>query len=476
MDLLFVLLRGLRLLLDLLVLVLDVNFFLVSSLVSALLWLLAAACSLPAAAAAGLLACWDGLLLWLASLARAASCLVMSGLQVLGGLLRGCCCGLEGLKVAGHLLSHLGLRGRELLQRGLCGLLGCGQALARQLCEGLAIGTSLLAYLVNSLVNICLLGTQNLFTLLAALWDSLTGPFLRVTDLLAAFLAHVSSGAIAVSILLWSPCQLAFELLATTAGLFINIFFVNIYGLALLLLIIAVSTFVFNPGLLWTLTGYVLGYFNTLPSYHRLQRDVWRLYQMAVLTLGMAMTSQAWRRLVDWSLQVTNWSRGGRMMNRESNQRGAAVPTLRPVAPGRLMVAGGVGQLPAEHEDQPDAVQVPQARPALSRSSVAGQRLQPPREEPSTSWGKALGRQQLNAAAGDGEGAPDNDPWMLLKEQEERKKCVICQDQTKTVLLLPCRHLCLCQECTEVLLQQAIYQRNCPLCRQMILQTLNVYL
>ncbi|KFW71011.1 RING finger protein 26, partial [Pygoscelis adeliae] len=333
-----------------------------------------------------------------------------------------------------HLLSHLALRGKELLHRGLCGLLGCGQALARQGCEGLAIGTSLLAYLVNSLVNVCLIGTQNLFTLLAALWDSVAGPFLRVTDLLAAFLAHVSSGAIAVSILLWSPCQLAFELLASVAELFVSIFFVNIYGLVLLLLIIVVSAFVFNPGLLWTLTGYVLGYFNTLPSYHRLQRDVWRLYQVAVLTLGMAMTSQAWRRLVDWSLQVTNWSQGGRTTNREST------------------------------------------RPALSRSAVAGQRLQPSREEPSTSWGKALRRQQLNAAAGDGEGTPDNDPWVLLKEQEERKKCVICQDQTKTVLLLPCRHLCLCQECTEVLLQQAIYQRNCPLCRQMILQTLNVYL
>ncbi|XP_009992914.1 PREDICTED: RING finger protein 26 [Chaetura pelagica] len=358
-------------------------------------------------------------------------------------------------------------QGEEGAPQGSAALLGM-----LELSEGLAIGASLLAYLVNSLVNMCLLGAQNLLTLLAALWDSLVGPVLRVTDLLAALLAHVSSGAIALSILLWSPCQLLLRLLATGAELFVNVFFVNIYGLALLLFLVVVSAFVFNPGLLWTLTGYVLGYLNTLPSYHRLQRDIWRLYQLAILTLGMAMTSQAWRRLVDWSLQVTNWSRGGRTTNRESNQRGAAVPTLRPVAPGRLAVAG-MGQLPALQEDQPEAVQVPQARPALSRSS---ERLQPPREEPGTSWGKAVRRQQLNAAMGDGEGSPDNDPWMLLKEQEERKKCVICQDQTKTVLLLPCRHLCLCQECTEVLLQQAIYQRNCPLCRQVILQTLNVYL
>ncbi|KAM6400353.1 E3 ubiquitin-protein ligase RNF26 [Rhynochetos jubatus] len=475
MDLLFLLLRALRMAMDLLVLVLDVNFFLVSSLVSALFWLFAAAWNLPAAATAGAVTCWDGLLLSLVTLARAVCSLALGGLQGLAGLLRGCFCGLEGLKVAGHLLSHLALRGKELLHRGLSGLLGCGQAMARQLCECLAIGTSLLAYLVNSLINVCLIGTQNLFTLVAALWDSVAGPFLRVADLLAAFLAHVSSSAIAVSILLWSPCQLAFQLLASVTELFINIFFVNIYGLGLLLLIIVVSAFVFNPRLLWTLTGCVLDYFNTLPSYRRLQRDLWRLYQVAVLTLGMAMTSQAWRRLVDWSLQVTNWSRGGTTMNQESNQRGAAAPAFRPVAPGRLVLAG-VGQLPAEHEDQPDSEQVPQARPALSRSATAGQRLQPPRDEPSTSWAKAPRRQRLNAAAGDGEGAPDNDPWVLLKEQEERKKCVICQDQTKTVLLLPCRHLCLCQECTEVLLQQAIYQRNCPLCRQMILQTLNVYL
>ncbi|NWI61595.1 RNF26 ligase, partial [Calyptomena viridis] len=365
-----------------------------------------------------------------------------------------------------HLLWHSVLRGREL-----------GQALGRQACEALAIGTSLLMYLANSLVNVCLLGTQNLFTLLAALWDSLATPVLRVAELLAAFLAHVSSGAIAVSILLWSPCQLAFELLCSAAELFVSVFFVNVYGLGLLLLIVAVSAVVLNPGLLWTLTGYVLGYFHTLPTLQRLRRDVWRLYQVAVLSVGMAVTSQPWRRLVDWvlqvtdwSVQVTNWSRGGRMMNQGSDQRGA-VAAPRPPAPRRV----ASGRLLDEDEDQLDVGQVPQPRPALSRAA-AGQRPQAPRERPGTSWGKAPRKQQLNLTAEDAEGTPDNDPWVLLKEQEERKKCVICQDQTKTVLLLPCRHLCLCQECTETLLQQAIYQRNCPLCRQMILQTLNVYL
>ncbi|NWH41074.1 RNF26 ligase, partial [Chloropsis hardwickii] len=452
MDVLFALLRGLRLLLDLLLLVLDLNFFLVSSLVSALLWLLAAASSLPAAAAAAAVACWDALV-----------------------LVRGCCGAMEGMRAAGHLLSHLAshlaLRGRELAQRGLGAVLGCGQALVRQLCEALAIGTSLLMYLVNSLVNVCLIGTQNLFTLLAALWDSLAGPVVRLAEALAAFLAHMSSGALAVSILLWSPCQMAFELLCSATELFIGIFFVNVYGLALLLLIVVVGAVLMNPGLLWTLWGCLLGYLHSLPSVRRLQRDARRLYQVAVLTLGLAVTSQPWRRLLDWMLQATNWSQGGRMENRGSEQQRRAVPAPRAPAADRV----NLGQLLAELEEQLDAEQGPQPRPALSRAGAA-QRPQAGREEPGTSWWRAPRKQQPNTTARNAEGSPDNDPWVLLKEQEERKKCVICQDQTKTVLLLPCRHLCLCQECTEVLLQQDIYQRNCPLCRQVILQTLNVYL
>ncbi|KFO82762.1 RING finger protein 26, partial [Cuculus canorus] len=420
------------------------------SLVSAVLGLLAAACSLPAALLSG----WEALLLSLCSLARAASC---AGLSALQGLLRGCSCSLEGFKALGNLVLHQAVRGRELVQRGLCGALNAGQALGRQLAESVAIGTSLLAYLVNSFVNVCLIGTQNLFTLAVALWDSLAGLCGRVVDVAAACLAHVSSGAIALSILLWSPCQMVFKLLASATELFIKVFFVNIYGLGLLLLIIVVGTFVLNPGLLRPLTTYVLDYFDLMPSSHRRRRL--ELYLLAFMVLAVAVTSQTCQQVTSWSRQVISWSRRGRTMNQESNQRRASVLTVRPLAFEQLLEG-----------------QIAQPRPALSRRAMAGQHHHHPREEPSSSRGKALRKQQLNAAAKDDEGAPDNNPWMLLKEQEERKKCVICQDQTKTVVLLPCRHLCLCEECTEVLLQQAVYQRNCPLCRQMILQTLNVYL
>ncbi|NWT61244.1 RNF26 ligase, partial [Erythrocercus mccallii] len=422
--------RGLRLLRELLrellLLLLDTGFSLCSCLLALLLCLLAAA-----AAACG------------AALA----------------LLRGCCAGTEGLSRLSLLsrLSELSELSRlsAPAQHGQGAGLHCGQALGlgtRLLLEPGKVclaGTrslfALLAALWASLAGIyflaivCRSGTQNLDTLVVTLWDSLTSFIFGIADLLAAFLAHVSSGAIAVSTLLWWLCQMAFELLCSIAKVFTSIFFIGVYILGLLLriafLIVFFGVIYCNQEVLWVLKGHVLG------SYRRLQPVLWQLYQVAMVTWHRATTSQPWRRLVDWVL--TNWSQGGRRMNQ-----------------GR---------------EQLDAGQVPQPRPALSRAR-AGQRHQTPREELGTSGGRAARRQQLNATAGNAEGTLGNNAWALLKEQEECKKCVICQDQTKTVLLLPCRHLCLCQECTEVLLQQDVDQRNCPLCRRMILQTLNVYL
>ncbi|XP_074833317.1 E3 ubiquitin-protein ligase RNF26 [Carettochelys insculpta] len=503
MDLVFLVINGVGMGLDFLGFLLDVNFFLVSTLVSVLVWLITVIYNLPSMLVAGVMQCWNGTLFSLVSLVEALCCLALGTIQMVAGLFRGFCSGLESLKVVGHLFSHVVLRSKELVHRGLWNLFGSGQSLLRQVCEVFTIIMSLFAYFVNSIINICLIGTQNL---VLALWDSLVIPFLRVTDLLAAFLAHMSSSAIAMCILLWSPCQLAFELLGSMSKLLVNVFFVNIYGLVLLVLIVAVTTLVLNPELTRTLVNHVSGYLNTLPSYQRLRRDIWRLYQIVLLTLGMVVSSQAWRRVAGWSFQMANWNGGGRATNQQVNQRpqdaeanqsrqGVAAAVHRAVVPGgpqqgRQGLPGAsqqgagaarqVQQLPGRgHRDQHDinTEQRSNVQPASGRYATAGQRLPTPGEGPSTSRAKPLRKEHLNASEEDGEGvAPEDDPWMLLKEQEERKKCVICQDQTKTVLLLPCRHLCLCQECTEILLQQAIYQRNCPLCRQMILQTLNVYL
>lgn len=43
--------------------------------------------------------------------------------------------------------------------------------------------------------------------------------------------------------------------------------------------------------------------------------------------------------------------------------------------------------------------------------------------------------------------------------------CVICITDPKTVALLPCRHLCLCQNCATILRQQS---NKCPMCRSIV--------
>jgi hypothetical protein len=66
----------------------------------------------------------------------------------------------------------------------------------------------------------------------------------------------------------------------------------------------------------------------------------------------------------------------------------------------------------------------------------------------------------------------------IVKEKEDKERhnkneermCVVCLESQKSVLLLPCRHLCLCGECSsrpEV--------TKCPICRQTIYEKLVVY-
>ncbi|GMH51393.1 hypothetical protein TrST_g4603 [Triparma strigata] len=62
----------------------------------------------------------------------------------------------------------------------------------------------------------------------------------------------------------------------------------------------------------------------------------------------------------------------------------------------------------------------------------------------------------------------------LIKErmstEEEKRMCVICQTSPKTVLLMPCRHMCLCQVCSRH--NELV---KCPLCREKITQKIDVY-
>ena len=280
-----------------------------------------------------------------------------------------------------------------------------------------------LAYVINSLVNICLIGTQN-FSLVLALWDAVTRPLWRMTDLVAAFLDHISSSTVAMAILLWTPCQLALELLASAGRLLASCVVFHLTGLVLLACVLAVILIVLHPEQTLRLATQALSQLHARPSYHRLWEDIVRLTR---LPLGL----EAWRRVWSRSLQLASWPNRGR-------------------APG-----------------------APQGGPRRVFSArIQPQDTPPEAEEEIIRAAPARGREQLNKD----EPAAGQDPWKLLKEQEEQKKCVICQDQSKTVLLLPCGHLCLCQACTEILMRHPVYHPNCPLCHRSILQTLNVYL
>jgi hypothetical protein len=54
----------------------------------------------------------------------------------------------------------------------------------------------------------------------------------------------------------------------------------------------------------------------------------------------------------------------------------------------------------------------------------------------------------------------------------DAKVCVICQDEQKNVLFLPCRHMCACSACSQRLVGGLAH---CPICRSAIRQRVEVY-
>ena len=67
--------------------------------------------------------------------------------------------------------------------------------------------------------------------------------------------------------------------------------------------------------------------------------------------------------------------------------------------------------------------------------------------------------------------SPPNGP-----QDDERHLCIVCLDNDRTTVLLPCRHLCLCHDCAVTLQRYDYRHRTCPLCRHQIQDILNVYL
>ncbi|KAL6615187.1 hypothetical protein ACP70R_037457 [Stipagrostis hirtigluma subsp. patula] len=56
-------------------------------------------------------------------------------------------------------------------------------------------------------------------------------------------------------------------------------------------------------------------------------------------------------------------------------------------------------------------------------------------------------------------------------EDDSGKECVICLSEPRDTTVLPCRHMCLCRECAQLLRFQT---NKCPICRQPVEHLLEI--
>lgn len=59
-----------------------------------------------------------------------------------------------------------------------------------------------------------------------------------------------------------------------------------------------------------------------------------------------------------------------------------------------------------------------------------------------------------------------------LNRSNDDRYCIICQERSKCILLLPCRHVCMCSECNTRL---QLYDNSCPICRNHIEETMRIF-
>ena len=62
-----------------------------------------------------------------------------------------------------------------------------------------------------------------------------------------------------------------------------------------------------------------------------------------------------------------------------------------------------------------------------------------------------------------------------LELEKDKRLCVVCQDNVKNILLMPCRHVCMCRQCLREIRQGRLGLLQCPLCRTRIESSLEVF-
>ena len=61
-----------------------------------------------------------------------------------------------------------------------------------------------------------------------------------------------------------------------------------------------------------------------------------------------------------------------------------------------------------------------------------------------------------------------------MHEDNNRWLCVVCLEAEKSVVLLPCAHMCMCGDCTESLMANT-RQCLCPVCRGPVATTQRIF-
>ncbi|XP_076002618.1 E3 ubiquitin-protein ligase RNF26 [Genypterus blacodes] len=435
--------------LDVVCLLLDLNFFIVHSVVQTVVAAIDFVTNLPALLLYSAAEFGNFLLFCLMSAGEASTSVAHGAVGMLGSLVLALEGLLESLKMVGYLTMHFLLRGKEHLYRALLSVM-----------EGCGIAVSLLFYFTNTVVNFVLIATQNVCVFLDAVWQTVSSPLQNVLELTLTTFTFLYSSLAGTSAFLLSPCKLVLDFLISLVQIFISIFIVNIYGLLLTVAIAVITTAYLNPHLTRQTAVRVASYVHSVPALQRVCQTLRGVLAALQGSLGRVLDNIG--RLHRWLCHLYLLGRRfWQQLSRSSSQLGLSLRThLNRVNSNRV---GGDGDPGEERRDPPDGSVGDGAHRELLDLVL-----------PSSSTDRPLQRQ--TTLGKDSNLPPAESMLTLLKEQEERKRCVICQDCVKTVLLLPCRHLCLCKDCTNILLRQPMYQQNCPLCRHMILNTVEVYL
>lgn len=433
--------------LDAVGLLLDLNFLIVHTVVRTLLGVVGFIHSLPGLLLTSAQELGNSMAFCLVSMAETTSNVAHSAVAVLGSFaLDGL---LESLKMAGYLSVHVLLRAKEQLCRGVLLVL-----------EGCGIALSLVVYFINTVVNFVLISTQNVYMVGLSVWQTVSTPLQKVLELILTCLTFLYSCVVGTSAFLWSPCKLVVDFVVSLVHMFVSVFILNMYGLLLTVTIALTTTAYLNPELTRQAALRAVEYITSVPALRRLSLALHHLASALQSSPRLARAHvQRLQRMLHhlYLLERGLWQQ----LTRTSSQLGLFLRT-------HLHRDNNNGA-PGDEDPNEERRGPPDGR-AGDGAHQETLDLVPP----SSSTDRPLKKQ--SSSSKNSKPLPAENLLTLLKEQEDRKKCVICQDCNKTVVLLPCRHLCLCRDCTNILLRQPIYQHNCPLCRHMILDTMDVYL